>query len=201
LKIKKFTVIIFTFFLFIAVLLMLSRFKTENNKKINILHNTLCRNKRITKLILSVKGKYTGLKAESTKLSKKPLKDIFSIPNKKYGKYSRLFILPSKSQKNGVADYAAKPASNFINSNYNFNKGGNLSNIVKDLKFKGFSGKNKRAMVLIFTGGNTALVKINGKKHYVHAGENIDDVFILKIEPSKIIYSRKGKILYKYLNA
>ena len=56
-------------------------------------------------------------------------------------------------------------------------------------------------MVLIFTGGNTALVKINGKKHYVHAGENIDDVFILKIEPSKIIYSRKGKILYKYLNA
>ena len=73
-KIKKFTFIIFTFFLFIAVLLMLSRFKTENNKKINILHNTSYRNKRITKLILSVKGKYTGLKAESTKLSQNHLR-------------------------------------------------------------------------------------------------------------------------------
>ncbi|MHB1704190.1 MAG: hypothetical protein ACYCS0_08295 [bacterium] len=199
-KVKKFAVIIFAFFIFITVLSTLSRLKSGNNKKINILHNTSCKNKKITKLNLSVKGKYTELKAESTELSKKPLKDIFSIPNKKYENYSRLFILHSKSQKNVVADYAAKPAPYFINANSGFNKGGNLSNVVKNLKFKGFSGKNKRTVVLIFTGGNTALVAINGKKHYIHTGENIGGIFILKVEPSKIIYSRKGKILYKYLN-
>ena len=199
-KIKKFAVILFGFFLFIAVLSMLSRFKDGNNKKLNVTYKPAHRSKGIIKLNLSVNGKDRVPKAESTELSKKPLKDIFNIPNKKYGKYSRLFILPSKPQKNGAADYVAKPAPDFMNPNRSFDNGGNLSNIVKDLKFKGFSGKNKRAVALIFTGGNTALVKINGKKHYVHTGENIGGVFILKIEPSKIIYSRKGKILYKYLN-
>ncbi len=191
-KIKKFAVIIFAFLIFVAVLSMLNRFKSGNNKKLNILHKTPYRNRGTTKLNLSIAVKKgISQKAESTELSKKPLRDIFSIPNKKYRKYGRLFK---------VTDYAAKPSSNFINSNNNFNSGGNLNNIVKNLKFKGFSRKNKNRMALIFTGGNTALLQINGKKHYVHNGENIGGVFILKIEPSKIIYTRKGKILYKYLN-
>jgi hypothetical protein len=199
-KIKKFAVIIFAFFIFIAVLSMLSRFKSGNNKKLNILHKTQYRNRGTTKLNLIVKDKDIRQKAESGELSKKPLKDIFNIPNKKYGKYGRLFILSSKSQRNEVAGYAAKPAPDSMNQNRNFGNGANLSNIVKNLKFNGFSEKNKRGVALIFTGGNTALLKINGKKHYVHTGENIGGVFILKIESSKIIYSRKGKILYKYLN-
>ncbi|MGC8553914.1 MAG: hypothetical protein ACP5NA_00240 [Candidatus Acidulodesulfobacterium sp.] len=198
-KIKIFFVILFAFFLFIVILSLLNRFKAGNNKKLNILHKTPYRNKEINKLDLSVKVKDGRPKAESTQLSRKPLRDIFNIPHKKYEKYSRLFIPHSKSQKNATAGYAAKSAPDLMNQNRSFYNGGNLSNIVKNLKFKGFSDKNKRAVALIFTGGNTALIKINGKKHYVHTGENIGGVFILKIEPSKIIYSSKGKILYKYL--
>jgi hypothetical protein len=200
-KIKNFFVILFAFFLFIVILSLLNWFKAENNKKLNILHKTPSyRIKGINKLDLSVKAKDGRPKAEAAQLSRKPLKDIFNIPHKKYEKYGRLFISHSKLQKNGATGYAVQNVTDFMNPNSNFDNEGNLSNIVNNLKFKGFSGKNKRAVALIFTGGNTALIKINGKKHYVHTGENIGGVFILKIEPSKIIYSSKGKILYKYLS-
>ncbi len=199
-KIKKFVMIVSLLFLFIVILSMLNGFKTKDNKKLKILHAVSFEDRRIAKFNFNVKSKNIKPEVEPAASSKKPLNDIFSIPYKKYEKYDNLFIYFPKHHRSGTAYYNAKPALDFINRNHSLNSGENFNNIVNNLKFKGFSGKERRKLTLMFIGGTTALIKINGKKHYVHKGEKIGDVFILKVDPSKIVYARKGKILFKYIN-
>lgn len=207
LKIKKLIIIICAIFLFIFALSIFSRFANGNNKKPHILQNLQVKNRNISGLNLNVngdahingQGAVFDFKSHSKKHSEH-LNDIFDIPNKKYPEYSKLLILHSKSKKNLNGGSMAANQAYFMKTPPGFQNVKDLNKIVKNLKFKGFSKKNNKDMDLIFTGGKIAMIRIDGKSHYIHAGENIEGIFILKVEPSKIIYTRKGEILYKYLN-
>jgi hypothetical protein len=114
------------------------------------------------------------------------LKDIFYIPdNKKYEKFNRPFVpVPNMRKKN----------INFFSSGQAVK--GNLPGFIKNLKFRGFA-KNEAVYAqpaLIFIAGKIALMKIGGRKYYVHAGEYLKNMFILKVGLSGISYSDKGKI-------
>ncbi len=119
--------------------------------------------------------------------SKNNLKDIFDIPYKKYKRFNRLFI---------SSRHVSGGAGNSFNSGQPV--GSNLSNFITKLKFKGFSKKTRAYPSLIFISGKIALLKIDGRSYYVHTGESVRGIFILKIGLSGVSYSDGGKI--KYLN-
>jgi hypothetical protein len=53
---------------------------------------------------------------------------------------------------------------------------------------------------VIFIAGKIALIEIDGRRYYVHSGENIKGALILRVNLSGISYSRNGKIKVKHLS-
>ena len=154
------------------------------------------RNKTISHYGVKNKKTFNLVLKPEKKSLKNNLKDIFNIPDKKYKKFNRLFISSAKINNNGMKVFVRGGADGSLGSG---RPGGeNLPNFIKRLKFKGFSKKNPAPPSLIFISGKTALLKIGGISYYIHAGESIKGMFILKIGLTGVRYSDKGKI--KYLN-
>ncbi len=200
LKLKKFFIFSLSVFLFVVILSVLNRFANGTKRTLHTLHKmpAAYNNYEIKKIKKQSISSAMSKQGAYRHYSKKSLKDIFNLPGKKYSKFSRLFMLSAKKAKDGVRN--SMPALPAGLSDSNFLGGGDLDNIVKNIKFKGFPRKKNQVVSLIFTSGKIALVRINGNRHYVHTGENIDGVFILKIGSSKISYSYKGKIKNKYID-
>lgn len=124
------------------------------------------------------------LKSQKSKIKAEKLKDIFNLPDKNDDKFSSPFLIKSVNIPKNI---------NYVNPERN------LPNFLKNIKFKGFPNKKTFKLSMIFVTNKIALIEINGGKYYVHSGENIKGVFILKVDLSGIIYSRNGKIKIKHL--
>lgn len=178
-------------FLFILILNMLNW--RGNGFKNRAKQSGIAR--RVLSKIKNKNGLYFDPKTNSnSKLKLKPLKahivylkDIFKFPSRKYKKFNRPFI-SSFNKKNGKINSFSTVPINVVNN------AGNLSGFIKKIKFKGFSNKKLTSPTLIFTAGKIALIKMDGKKYYVHSGEKLKGIFILEIGLSNISYSIKGKI-------
>ncbi len=181
-SVKWIALFLFLSFLFIIILDRLGNgFK---NKIIPAISDYRVKGKKVFGRALKANGHY----------SKNNLKDIFNLPGKKYKKFNRLFIVPAKTDNNGMKAFMRGAVGE--PSNNGQSGGGTLPNFIKNLKFKGFSKKRPSPPSLIFISGKTALLKIDGRNYYVHAGENIKGMFILKIGLTGVSYSDKGKIKY-----
>ncbi|HEC24813.1 MAG TPA: hypothetical protein ENI54_02180 [bacterium] len=108
------------------------------------------------------------------------LRDIFNLPDKRDMKFNSHFALSVKNNGIDSSRHSGDVLPYFFNS----------------VKIKKFSNDIILHPSLIFTGGKVALIKIDGKPYYVHAGTNIKDIFIIKVGLSGVSYSYKGKIEY-----
>ncbi|MHB1697085.1 MAG: hypothetical protein ACYCSQ_03130 [bacterium] len=185
-NIAKWIILFFiTIFLFILILNILKRRGNgfKNRAKQNGFAHGISykiKNKNALNLILKPKLKPSKAKNEY-------LKDIFNLHGKKYKKFNRPFVSALKRKNGKINSFSP----DLINTG---NNAGNLSGFIRKLKFKGFSSNKPPSPSLIFTAGKIALIKIGEKKYYVHSGEKLKGMFILKIGLSDISYSRKGKI-------
>ncbi len=140
------------------------------------------------------------------------LKDLFYLPGKKDKKFNSPFVFPlSKSPTEpapvGLLDKGAgsvknKPI-NFTGSagNIDFDRStANMPDFLKNIKIKGFPNKKNSHLFVIFIAGKIALIEIDGRRYYVHSGENIKGALILRVNLSGISYSRNGKIKVKHLS-
>ncbi|MFW0884568.1 hypothetical protein ACMCNP_05925 [Candidatus Acidulodesulfobacterium sp. H_13] len=108
------------------------------------------------------------------------LRDIFNLPDRRDVKFNSRFVLSAKNNGRDSSRHSGNVLPYFFNN----------------IKIKEFSHDMMLHPSLIFTGGKVALIKIDGKPYYVHAGTNIKDIFIIKVGLSGISYSYKGKIKY-----
>ncbi|MHB8232137.1 MAG: hypothetical protein ACYDDB_04475 [bacterium] len=190
--------LIIIIFLFVLILNILNRreFRFKNRAKqsgfarnVSPLAREISQPSSIEKHVFSESGDERAFSASGDasnyKTNNKYLKDIFHFPDMKYKKFNRPFVSRLKIRNNKINYFGAGSIS-----------GGNLPDFIKKLKFKGFSNKKTSPPSLMFTGGKIALMKIGGKKYYVHSGEHVKGMFILKVGLSGISYSNMGKIKY-----
>ena len=170
---------IIVIFLFIVILNTIkNKYRSKQgfkSKNITVLHPvSASRSINLPNSLMSGKSKRKTAK----------LKDIFNLPDKNDDKFNSPFLTKSINTSKNI---------NYVNH------GRNLPNFLKNIKFKRFPNKKTFRLSVIFITNKIALIKINGGKYYVHSGENIKGVFILKVNLSGISYSRNGKIKIKHL--
>ncbi len=130
------------------------------------------------------------------------LKDLFYLPGKKDKKFNSPFVFPLSKSPTGAGSVKNKPI-NFTGSagNIDFDRStANMPDFLKNIRIKGFPNKKNSHLSVIFIAGKIALIEIDGRRYYVHSGENIKGALILRVNLSGISYSRNGKIKVKHLS-
>jgi hypothetical protein len=130
------------------------------------------------------------------------LKDLFYLPGKKDKKFNSPFVFPLPGSGAGAGPVKNKPI-NFTGSagNIDFDRStANMPDFLKNIKINGFPNKKNSHLSVIFIAGKIALIEIDGRRYYVHSGENIKGALILRVNLSGISYSRNGKIKVKHLS-